>query len=87
MTSDKKTPTLTADDLSPLVEKLPPEEQLRLAYYALRIARSLAAPERRAVQTAAPQEGLPDMADFHARLGVATYPGNAVIEMRDEDDR
>ena len=82
-----KTSPLSASDHQPLVDQLPPEERVRLAYYALRIARSLAAPERRAVQTAAPQEGLPDMADFHARLGVATYPGNAVIEMRDEDDR
>lgn len=32
---------LTADDLRPLVAKLSSDEQVRLAYYALRVARGL----------------------------------------------
>ena len=32
---------LTADDLQPLVAKLQPEEQIRLAYFALRVARGI----------------------------------------------
>jgi len=32
------------------------------------------------------QQGFPDMAEFRERLKVATYPGNTILEMR-EDER
>jgi len=28
---------------------------------------------------------LPDLAEFRARLGAKTYPGNSVVDLRDEE--
>lgn len=32
-----------------------------------------------------PTEGFPDLASFRRKLGVATHPGNTVVEMREEE--
>ena len=37
-------------------------------------------------EAARERQGFPDMASFRARLGVPTYPGNTIVEMR-EDER
>lgn len=83
MASDKPA-LLTADDLSPLVQKLSPQEQVRLAYYALRIARATA---KTGVDASADGKTHPDMREFHRSLGIAPYPANTVLEMRGEEER
>ena len=79
-----KASLLSADDLSPLIDKLPPEERIRLAYYALRIKRSVETLAPRVPAVAAPA-GLPDMTEFQRGLGVAPYPRSSVLELRAEE--
>ena len=57
---------------------------MRLAYYALRIARAIA---KTGVDASADGKPLPDMREFHRSLGIAPYPGNTVLEMREEEER
>ena len=78
---------LSADDLTPLVDKLSTEERIRLAYYALKIARAMDSHAKGPTSSLTPLTlgGLPDMTEFHERLGVRPYPGNSVVEMRSEE--
>ena len=79
-----KTSPLTASDLQPLVDQLPAEERVRLAYYALRIVHGLRSHRDPALATKAPA-GLPAMAEFRAQLRGVAHAGNSVVEAREEE--
>jgi len=37
------------------------------------------------VQAVPAKRKLPDLSEFRARLGAKTYPGNSVVDLRDEE--
>src|SRR5207249_958375 len=49
------------------------------------VADKTSRPGREEPQLDQPGEGLPDMTEFQRRLNVSTYPGNSVVDMRNEE--
>lgn len=37
------------------------------------------------MEKARPAEGFPDLASFRQKLGIAAYPGNTILDMREEE--